>query len=154
MPNATNECSSSFASKMRCHPLTTLRQEMDDALSRVVGAGESWIVGYLEPLADISETDLTIDLSMDIPGVDPNDVDIRLTRDTVTVRGERKSGPAEKGRRYHRVERRRGGFSRSFRLPCAVMEKEIIAECRDGVLTIKLPKSEAVQSHKIAVRHI
>jgi HSP20 family protein len=131
-----------------------LRGEMDDLLSRFFGGDDDgWFAGRMAPLADLSETDTSIQVSVDLPGVNPDDIDIRLSGNTLRLHGERKEEQEEKGRTFHRIERRRGRFSRSITLPCAVVEDEVAAEYKDGVLTVTLPKCEEAKSRKIEVKH-
>ena len=108
--------------------------------------------GRLAPLADVSETDTTLEVSLDLPGMNPDDVEIRLSGNTLNIRGEKKEQHEGKGRTFHRLERRRGAFARSIALPCAVQEDEAAAEYKDGVLTIVLPKREEAKSHRIKVK--
>ena len=103
---------------------------------------------------DVSETDKAVEVRLDVPGINPADVDIQLSSGTLTVRGERKEEEEEKDkdRNYHRVERRCGSFSRTVTLPCSVREDEAAAEYKDGVLTITLPKSEEAKTRRIKVK--
>jgi len=68
------------------------------------------------------------------------------------ISGERKEEREEKGRAYHRIERMNGSFPRRVTLPCEVESSEVQAQCKNGVLTVILPKSELNQSHKITVK--
>jgi HSP20 family protein len=99
----------------------------------------------------MAETDTAIEARMDVPGVTAKDIDIQISGNALTVRGERKEEKEEKGKTFHRIERRYGSFSRSVTLPCAVAESEVAAEYRDGVLTVKLPKTEESKAHKVKV---
>ena len=103
---------------------------------------------------DVSETDKTVEVRLDLPGIKPEDVDIQLCAGTLTVRGERREEEEKKDkeRNYHRVERRYGNFSRSVTLPCGVREDEAAAEYKDGVLTVTLPKSEESKTRRIKVK--
>lgn len=150
----TSPAHKSLSSKLRYHPLTTLRDELDDLLSRFLGgADEGWLTGRMSPPVDVSETDTAIEVRLDLPGVKADEIDIHLTGNMLNVCGERKDQKEEKGRTFHRVERRRGNLSRSIALPCAIEEDEVAAEYKDGVLTITLPKCEEAKSHRIAVKH-
>ncbi len=134
-------------------PFTALREEMNDLRSQLVGEGdEGWLAGAMVPALDMSETDNAIDVRMDLPGIAAKDVDIQVNGNRLTVAGERKEEKEEKGKTFHRVERHYGNFSRTVTLPCAVNESEVAAEYKDGVLTIKLPKSEDSKAHKIKVK--
>ena len=133
--------------------LPHLRDEMEDLISRVwEGEPDVWFSGALKPSVDLSETEKTVELRMDIPGVKPADIDVQINNNLLTIHGERKEEKEEKGKTYHRVERRAGQFSRTFALPCAVAEDEIVAEYKDGILTVTLPKTEEAQAHKIKVK--
>ena len=133
-------------------PLDTFRREMDQFLSRFFGTEE----GLLEmgaPSIDLSETDGEIEVRMDAPGVKAQEIDIRLEGRNLIVQGEHAEEKEEKdGRRFHRIERRSGRFSRSIQLPTAVQEDKIEAELKDGVLTLKMPKAEESRPHKIPVK--
>ncbi len=133
-------------------PLTTWRGEMEDLLSRFWEVEREWFGGEISPSVDVAETDKTLEVRMDIPGVTAKDIDIRLNHNVLTVTGERKEEKEEKGKSFHRVERRSGNFSRTVTLPCAVAEDEVAAEYRDGVLAITLPKTEEAQTRKIKVK--
>ena len=131
----------------------SLRDEMEGLLSRFwEDEPDGWFSGALKPSVDLSETDKTVEVRMDLPGVKPKEIDIQINNNLLTVSGERKEEKEEKGKTYHRVERRTGSFSRSFTLPCAVAEDEVAAEYKDGILTITLPKTEEAQARKIEVK--
>ena len=132
---------------------TPIEDEMRQLVSRVLGDEKEmiWPGGGLGSL-DLSETDQQIQVRLDVPGMDAKDIDIQVHENLLTVAGERKEEKEEEGELYHRVERRHGRFSRSVSLPCAVKQDEVDAEYRDGVLTIKLPKSEEAKARKIQVR--
>ena len=132
------------------HPI---EDEMRELVSRVFGNGQEgiWPSGGLGSL-DVSEDDQQIEIRLDLPGMDAKGIDIQVNENLLTVSGERKEEKEEKGKTYHRVERRYGSFSRSVTLPSAVKQDAVDAQYRDGVLTIKLPKSEEARSRKIAVK--
>jgi HSP20 family protein len=130
-----------------------LRGDIGDLLEQFWGdEGDGWLKGRIAPLADLSETETSVELKMDVPGVKPNEIDIQVNGNLLTVSGEHKEEKEEKGRTYHRIERCSGSFSRSVTLPCAVQEGEAAAECLDGILTITLPKAEEARTHKIKVK--
>lgn len=134
----------------------SLREEMDDVLGRFAAEVTGDLpAGALAPAVDLSETDTTITVRMDLPGVKPDDVKIDLTGDVLRITAERKEQKEEKGRTFHRLERRAGRFYRAVTLPCAVedgMGDPEYAEYANGVLTIVLPKSEAAKSRQIKVK--
>jgi HSP20 family protein len=106
----------------------------------------------LSPPLDMSETDTAVRIRMDLPGVAPNEIDIQVSGNQLTVTGERKEESEEKGATFHRIERRTGQFSRSITLPCTVDEGKIDAMYQDGVLCISLPKSEESRPRHIKVK--
>ncbi len=103
---------------------------------------------------DVVETDQAFEVKMDLPVVDAKDVDIQVENNTLTVRGQRTEENEEKdeARRYHRVERYSGSFCRSVLLPNSVNEDEAVAEFRNGVLNITIPKAEGAKQRKISVK--
>ena len=137
----------------RSDPLTALQEEMNELRSRFLGdGGEGWFTGAIVPALDISETDTSVELKMDLPGMSAKDIDIQVYGNVLTVSGKRDEEKEEKGKTFHRVERRYGSFSRSVTLPCNVVESEVDAEYHDGALAIKLPKTEESKAHKINVK--
>jgi HSP20 family protein len=138
-------------------PFRAMQTEMDEMLSRFSQgwSGEGALSGVTyAPSLDISETDSELQITMDTPGMKPEEIDIEVTGDTVRIRGEHKEEKEEKGRMYHRVERRAGSFFRSVELPCAVQEEKASAEYKDGVLKLTLPKSEGEKTRKVKVKAI
>jgi HSP20 family protein len=126
---------------------------MEDLMSRFWGDEEDgWQFARLTPAIDVTESESALEARVDLPGVNPDEIDIQLSGNLLTVSGERREEKEEKGRTYHRIERRSGSFSRCVSLPCAVQEDEVAADCRDGVLTITLPKTDEAKSHKIEVK--
>lgn len=91
-------------------------------------------------------------LRAEVPGVDPKSLDIEVTGDTVTVRGERKLPELAQGASYHRRERDYGEFSRSFTLPDQVDSNKVMANCQDGVLEVRLPHAEQAKARKITIK--
>ncbi len=111
------------------------------------GMPEMW-----NPSLDVSETDGEVLITMDAPGMKPEEIDIEVTGDAVRIHGEHKDEKEEKDRKFHRIKRRTGMFDRMVGLPCNVKEAEVAAEFKDGVLRVTLPKAEAAKTHKVAVK--
>lgn len=133
-------------------PLTALRDELRDLLAHTFGEeDELWPFGRFSTPLDVSETDQAIEVRVDLPGIKPDEVDLKISGNTLTISGERREDREEKGRTWHRTERRTGRFSRSVMLPCPVKENAADAQYRDGVLTVSVPKAEEAKAHKIAV---
>lgn len=144
---------SPLPSLWRRDPWTALQEEMNELRTRLMGdAGEGWFTGAMLPALDMSETDTAIEVRVDLPGVSAKDIDIQVSGNVLTISGERQEEKEEKGKTFHRLERRYGNFSRTLTLPCPVVESEVAAEYRDGVLTITLPKTEESKAHKIKVK--
>lgn len=140
-------------STWRAEPFVALREEFDDLLSRFWGdEEEGWFTGRIAPSVDLAETDTAIEARMDLPGMTADEIDIQLSQNNLTVSGERKEEKEDKHRTWHRIERRSGSFSRSFTLPCGVQEDEVVAEFRDGVLTITMPKDEEHKARRVKVK--
>jgi HSP20 family protein len=137
----------------RFSPMTTVREEMDDLINWVFDEREEvWPFGRISPSLDLAETNHAVEVRLDVPGAESKDIEIQLNGHVLTVSGHKKEEKEEKGKTYHRLERRSGAFSRSISLPCAVTEEAIDAKYRDGVLTITMPKTEDAKSTKIEVR--
>jgi HSP20 family protein len=105
--------------------------------------------GAFEPAIDVSETADAIDVTAEIPGCDPKDVEISLVDRTLTIRGEKKSEKEQKDKNYHAIERSYGAFVRTMTLPFATDPSKVEAKFDKGVLKVHLPKPpEAKQDVK------
>ncbi len=103
------------------------------------------------PSANVAESNDQLEVTVDIPGMKPEDIDIQVDDGRLFVSGKREAEKEEKDKRYHRVERSYGEFRRVIPLACAVDRENVSANYKDGVLTIVLPKTAEVQSKKIIV---
>lgn len=128
--------------------------DLDRAFDSMFEINGEFIPDPLHTRMDVSETEQAVIVKMDLPGVSAKDIDISVENNLLTIRGERKEEKEEKDKamQYHRVERRFGCFIRSLPLPCAVNEGEAVAEFKEGVLTVTLPKSESAKPRKISVK--
>jgi HSP20 family protein len=134
-------------------PIAALRREMDDLVARFWdGNQEGWFSQAFVPSADLSETENAYEIRMDIPGMEAKDINVQVQGNVVTLSGDRKEEKEEKGKTYHKIERRVGGFSRMITLPSGVNEDEVAADYNQGVLTVKLPKREEAKSKKVNVK--
>ena len=108
------------------------------------------------PALDFKESDKEYSVCADLPGWDENDIDVSVSGDLLTIRGERSSDSeeGEEGSNGYRRTRRYGSFQRSIRLPDGVDRDNISATCERGVLTVTLPKTEEAQKQvrKIEVK--
>lgn len=131
-------------------PFESLQQEIDGLINRFKTEGNGdWQAAL--PSVDLSEKDDSIQIRMDVPGVKAEEINIEVVGNTIRISGEHKEEKEEKGKTYHRMERRCGAFSRTMTLPAPVKEKDITAECKDGVLTVFLPKSEVAKKSVVKV---
>ena len=136
-------------------PLSMLRDEMDELFTTFFGGIPATASFELSPSIDVSETDETVEVTTDLPGFETDDINVDINNNYLTISGETsEETKTENGndRKYHRVERRHGSFSRTVRLPCAVDEEKTGAELKNGVLTVTLPKVEEAKGKKIAIK--
>jgi HSP20 family protein len=115
------------------------------------GEEAGWGVRTWAPPVDIYETDDALILKAELPGVSKDDVSIEIHQNTLILRGQRKHEAEVKEEHYHRVERAYGTFQRSFTLPTLVDQEHVQATYKDGVLELRLPKSEAAKPKRIAI---
>ena len=104
------------------------------------------------PAVDIYETEHELVVQADLPDVKPEELDIRVENNILTIRGERKFEQKVNENNYLRVERSYGSFSRSFSLANTVNTEAIKADYKDGVLTLRIPKREEAKPKQIKVR--
>lgn len=103
------------------------------------------------PAVDIAEDPTEIVVNAELPGLKQEDIDIELTGDTLTIKGERKFDSTQRKDNYVRIERAYGTFQRSFTIGVPVQNEAVSASYKDGVLEVHLPKSEATKPKKVAV---
>ncbi len=123
----------------------------EDSFVRSRSLEEEMALGAWTPAVDIYEEEGRIVLRADLPGVGPDQLDIKVENNTLTIAGERRFEKDLKKENYHRVERQYGAFHRSFSLPGTVNAEKIQAEHRDGVLEIVLPKREESKPKQIKI---
>ena len=123
--------------------MNKLRRDMERLFSRYrsdFGSGLSPWEDDAGPSLDLSETEDTLFLRVDLPGVDPKDLEISISGDRLNLKGKRHEETVKDTGRYHTVERRFGSFSRSLKLPCKVKMDDIQATMKEGTLEIVMPK--------------
>lgn len=103
------------------------------------------------PRTDITETDKEISVQVEVPGMNKDEIKVKVENNVLTISGERKQEKKEKKTDYSRVERYYGKFERSFAMPDAVLSDKISAVYKDGVLSVSIPKSEKAAQKQIAV---
>ncbi len=104
------------------------------------------------PSVEMYEKEDSFIVRAELPGVKKEDVDISMTGDTLTIKGERKASEEVKGEEYHRCELCYGAFSRSISVPAAVETGKIEANYADGILEVRLPKAKEAVPTKIQVK--
>lgn len=127
-------------------------REFDGLFNRVGGhvAGNRTEPDW-SPALDISESESAFRIDLDVPAVAIEDIDVTVEEGVLTVSGERKT-PTQEDHKPLRNERRYGKFSRRFRLPKNVLQDDIRASVRDGVLTVVLAKTAATQNRRIEIQ--
>lgn len=129
--------------------LSRLNRMMDEAMGGWNGeaVGSAWT-----PTCDVREDKEHLTISLDLPGVKPEDVKISVEGQVLTIRGEKRQVSEQTDERWHRYERNYGSFERSFTLPTTVDADRIQATTEHGVLTIMLPKIERARPREIPVK--
>ena len=117
------------------------------------GGGESDLMrGAWSPQVDIFENQNEIVLEAELPGMKPEDVDISIENNVLTIHGERKFEKKDENDNFHRVERSYGNFTRSFTLPPTVQSENANAEFENGVLRLTLAKREEAKPRRIEIK--
>jgi HSP20 family protein len=139
-------------------------REMDDLQTRLNsifgrrpnrladGNKETLTVAEWLPLVDVSEDDKEYLIKAELPEVKKDDVKVTVENGVLTVTGERRFEKEEKDRKYHRIERSYGSFTRSFSVPDDADDSKVSAEFKDGVLTMRLAKTEKARPKSVQVK--
>ncbi len=131
--------------------VTDLQDDMNRLFTSSLRRGSTASVGEIIPSLEVKEDENQFQVHLDIPGMDRKDLDISVTGNTLTVKGERKEEENKKGKGYFYSERRYGSFQRSVELPVEVEADKVAANYKDGVLELTLPKSERAKPKQIKV---
>ncbi|HUE99172.1 MAG TPA: Hsp20/alpha crystallin family protein [Anaerolineales bacterium] len=133
--------------------MMTLREAMerlfDDAFTRPINLRDG---GWSAPAVDMYQTDDEVVVKVALPGFQADEVQINITGDVLTLRGELKHEEENKEKAWHIREHRWGSFERSVALPTEVTADKAGAEFENGILTITLPKAEEVKPKTISVK--
>lgn len=132
----------------------TLRKEMNELMDQFFGEGNNRQLApaWYAPRINLAENDKAFEVTVDLPGLKPDEFNVELKEGQLWITGERKEEHEEQGKTYHRVERQYGRFQRVVPLPAAVDADKIEAEYKNGVLQITVPKNEAAQPKRITVK--
>lgn len=137
----------------RNNGLTTLNREMDDLFDGFFRGPDRPFAGYKAwPAIDVAEEENAIVVRAEVPGCKAEDIDISVFGNRLTISGEKKLTEEKKEKGYYHVESSYGSFRRELTLPTGVDPKKIEAVCKDGVLSITLPKAEESKAVKVKVK--
>ena len=139
------------------NPLVSLQRDInhvfEDFWHKVENGwtGRRDVVGMFGPSTDVTETDKSVDVSIELPGMTQDDIDIALSSDAMTIRGEKKIEHEETRKGVYMSERSYGSFYRTVPLPAGVDADKADATFKNGVLTVSLPKTPEAQAK---IKHI
>ena len=132
------------------NPILALRHEMDRLFDEFT---REWFdIAPFEPFAlrsagytpriDVTEDDKEVRVTAELPGMDENDIDVSLSKDSLTIKGEKKVEKEDRGKDYYRMERSFGAFQRTIPLPEGIDTDRVEATFKKGLLTVVLPRTE------------
>jgi len=130
--------------------LESLQADMDRAFGGW-GRGRPWRRRKAYPLMNVWSSQDGLVVDAELPGVDPNDVDISVLGDELTIRGKVNAGETPEGETYHRRERPSGEFARTLRLPFRADAATVKANYKNGLLRLTVPRSEEEKPRKVAI---
>jgi HSP20 family protein len=122
----------------------------EDEFDRIAGRAfsrDTWV-----PALDVRESEDRFDVTVDLPGLEPGDVNVTFEDGMLTISGKREFSAEDRGETWHRIERSFGTFARSMRLPQTADTERIEATFDKGVLTVSVPKTEQAKPRTIEVR--
>jgi len=137
-------------------------ESMNERLNRVFGrklarsgseSGQEAMTAYdWAPAVDVAETPEEYQIKAELPDIKKEDVRVSVENGVLRIAGERKQEKEDKGKKYHRIERSYGSFLRTFTLPDNVDESQVRAEFKDGILNVRLTKTEKAKPRAIEVK--
>jgi HSP20 family protein len=130
--------------------LLDIRRAMDRMMEGNYYGPETYQLSLAMPM-DVCETQDAFEIDAAMPGVKPDDIEITMEGNTLTIRGQMKTEEEQENKTYHMHERREGTFVRSVTLPTNVNANKIEANYEDGILHLKAPKSEEAKPKRIQV---
>lgn len=129
------------------------RKEVDQLMGRFLnGSNGDNPLSHWVPQINVAEQEDAFEVSADLPGMKPEDVNVELKNGELVISGQRSEEYQESGKTWHRIERHSGSFRRVIRLGEDVRPDQVSAEYKDGVLRVNVPKSDTAKSRKIEVR--
>lgn len=139
-------------------PFALIKRRMDDIFEDFLHGFDlqpfESRLGVFSPNIDVVENDKEIRISAELPGMEEKDIEVSLTKDSLSIRGEKKEEKEDKGKGYYRMERSYGSFSRTIPVPVEVDTDKVEAKFKKGVLNITLPKTAkaVAETKKIPVK--
>ncbi len=133
--------------------LSTFRREMDRLFDRFLGELPRLDLSAMgwTPHLDMTETKECLIVKAELPGLDTKDLDITISGNTLTLKGEKRQVKEEKDEHHHLLERSYGAFTRTVELPTTVAADKVKAAFKNGVLTITIPKTEEAKRKAISI---
>ncbi len=139
--------------KRNRNSLTTLHNDMDDLFDSFFRGLDKPFAGYKAwPAIDVAEDENSIIVRAEVPGCNAEDIEISVYGNNLTISGEKKFKEEKKEKGYYHVESSYGTFRREITLPTDVDSGKIDATCKDGVLSITLPKAAKAKAVKVKVK--
>lgn len=137
-------------------PLSSMHQELDRWMDNVIQQfGMPSLEGrfgnlpdLLQPQLDISEHDSEYVISVEVPGVEENDITLTLDDHRLVIEGEKRQENRSEDNKFHRVERSYGRFRRVLDLPADAMDEDIDASFNNGILTVRIPRTEQAKASR------
>ncbi len=131
--------------------LARMRREMNRSLSDLTDYSSPYPAAGVFPLVNVYEDKDSYVICAELPGLSSEDLEITAKGQSLNISGERKISPKGADARFHRRERQAGTFSRAIALPSELNIEKVEARVKDGILTIRAPKSEAVRPKTIKI---
>ena len=139
--------------RMRDWPLGHLFDDIFESLDDEFGhLPARWAGTHFVPTIDVAEDEGAMTLMAEVPGMGREDLDVTVEDGVLTIRGEKKEEKTSEGTAFRRVERRFGQFERRIRLPEHIDAEKIEATYKDGVLRLRMPKTEAAKPKAIPIK--
>jgi HSP20 family protein len=132
--------------------LSSLNDEVERVFRQVFGDGGTSPAGAFSPALDVEETEEGFTLHVELPSVAPDDVDVSIEENVLTIAGERRFYHDRDAEGFRRIERHFGRFHRAVRLPDRVDAAGVDATYKDGLLTIRVPKAEDAKPRRIQIQ--
>ncbi len=131
--------------------LETVQRQMNHLFDNLAGLTEDGLNTSFAPAVEIKETDDAFNLKLEVPGLEPKDLNVEVTADAVSISGERKSETRTEEQGMVRSEFRYGKFQRVIPLPSRIQNNKVQAEYKDGILHLTLPKTEEEKNKVVKV---